>query len=72
MFKFIIYFFIFLIFSKPSYAYLDPGIASFIIQSIVGSIAVGLGFISMYWSKFKSLFFKNEKKLDKKNKRKGN
>jgi len=61
-------FLVFLITTKPLFAYLDPGIASFIIQSIVGGIAVGLGVISIYWNKFKSLFSKNkDKKKNKKN-----
>ena len=45
---------------KPtySYAYLDPGTGSIILQAIIGFIAAGVTAISIYWAKFKSLFAK--------------
>ena len=43
---------------SPAYAYLDPGLGSLIIQSIIGSAAVALGIISVYWQKAKDMYFK--------------
>lgn len=60
--------FVFLIFfPKNSYAYLDPGTGSFILQSILAFIAaVGAG-ISIYWEKFKSFFKKKNKNFKETN-----
>lgn len=61
----IFYLSIILFFSKPLYAYIDPGIGSLIIQSIVGGFAIAAGFISIYWNRFKvflNSFFKKKKK----------
>jgi len=44
-----------------SFAYIDPGMGSILIQSIIGAIAAGISIISIYWEKFKN-FFKNLKK----------
>lgn len=60
---FILYLILFF-YSSNAYAYLDPGLGSLIIQSIVGGIAVGLGAISIFWHKVKTFFskiFKNSK-----------
>ena len=51
-----------------SYAYLDPGTGSIILQAIIGFIAAGVTAISIYWAKFKSLiakiFGRNKKPVD--------
>jgi hypothetical protein len=52
--------------SNNSYAYLDPGTGSLIIQSLLALIAMIGAYLSIYWRKFKSLFKKN--KDNKKNK----
>lgn len=39
--------------SSPSYAYLDPGTGSIILQSILGVIAVAMGLLRLYWYRFK-------------------
>ncbi len=56
MFKFI--FILILIYPKIAFAYIDPGIGSLIIQSIIAGIAMGFGLISIYWNKTKD-FLKN-------------
>ena len=46
---------------EKSYAYLDPGTGSLILQSILAFIAaIGAG-ISIYWNNFKLLFKKKNK-----------
>ena len=50
---------------SKSFAYIDPGTGSIIIQAILGFIAAAIATISFYWSKFKLLIirlFKKEKK----------
>ena len=60
-----------LLFSFPAYAYIDPGLGSIILQSVVGGFAVAIGFISLYWQKFKSFISKFQKDhKDKKNHKK--
>ena len=51
----IIYFFSLI---TSSYAYLDPGSASIILQSILGAIAAVGATIGLYWKKIKNVFFK--------------
>ena len=60
---FCIIFFVNLFFIENSYAYLDPGMGSIILQSILGGIFAGIAYISLYWRKFKNLFkiFKKKK-----------
>ena len=36
-----------------TYAYLDPGTGSIILQAIIGFIAASVATISVYWTKFK-------------------
>lgn len=43
-----------LAFSEPSHAYLDPGTGSIILQSILAGVAVAIGFVRLYWHRFKS------------------
>ncbi|NIL93629.1 MAG: hypothetical protein GTO71_04150 [Woeseiaceae bacterium] len=43
-----------LMFAAPSHAYLDPGTGSIILQSILAGIAVAIGFLRLYWHRFKS------------------
>ena len=40
--------------SAPSYAYLDPGTGSIILQSILASIAVAMGLLRLHWHRFKA------------------
>ena len=63
--KILITSFIFVIFiSNNAFAYLDPGTGSIILQALVGAIAAGATYCSMYWKKIKNFFSKkkNEKK----------
>lgn len=41
-------------FAAPSYAYLDPGTGSVILQSLLAGIAVAMGLARFYWHQFKS------------------
>ncbi len=64
-YKLIIILFLTLIFSKPAYAYLDPGTGSIIIQAILGFIAAAFVSINIWWIKVKNFFltiFKSNKK----------
>ena len=56
-----------LIFPNHTYAYLDPGTGSIILQAIIGFLAASVTAISIYWSKFKSLISRifNKKEIEK-------
>ena len=47
-------FVIYLMLLTNSFAYLDPGTGSFIIQAIVATLAACLATLSFYWNKFKN------------------
>jgi hypothetical protein len=57
-------FFTFLIIFIPvdAYAYLDPGIANIVLQSIIGIIAAISSGILFFWNEIKKKFFKIFKK----------
>ena len=57
-------FFYYYLLITPSYAYLDPGSASVILQAILGGIAAAGATIALYWRKFKD-FFRNLRKKNK-------
>ena len=68
----IIFFISLLLYSRYSYAYLDPGTGTLIIQSIIAGIVGLLATIGIYWVKFKLILkklylyiFKKNKKIDK-------
>ena len=68
MLKFILLVFLFIITQTVnSYAYLDPGTGSFILQAIIGFIAAGLATVTLYWNKFKNFISKKFKKKNKDN-----
>lgn len=46
----------FLAYVPMAHAYLDPGTGSMILQGIIGTVAVGLVAIRMYWAKVKQFF----------------
>ena len=48
--------------SFPAYSYIDPGLGNILLQSFIGSIAVALGFTSIFWQRIKSYIFKIKKK----------
>ena len=61
--------FIFIIFiNNNAFAYLDPGTGSIILQALVGAIAAGATYCSMYWQKIKN-FFNKKNKADKEDKK---
>lgn len=41
-------------FATPSFAYLDPGTGSVILQSLLAGIAVAMGLLRFYWQQFKA------------------
>ena len=63
--KILISSFVFVIlFSNNAFAYLDPGTGSIILQAILGAIAAGATWCSIYWQKVKNFFSKKTKKND--------
>ena len=40
---------------KPIYAYLDPGTASLILQSVIGAVTATFVMIGLYWQKVKTV-----------------
>lgn len=42
--------------STPAYAYLDPGTGSMILQGLIGAIALGAAYLSIFWQRIKGLF----------------
>ena len=42
--------------AAPSYAYLDPGTGSIILQSALAGIAVAMGVLRLYWYRLKAFF----------------
>ena len=54
------------LFSKSSFAYLDPGSTTFILQSIIAVIAGFFVTIGIYWYKFKMFIIKILRILKKK------
>jgi hypothetical protein len=56
MFIFIIFFYFLL--TVSSYAYLDPGTGSIILQLIIGFIAAISSWCFIFWSKIKLILFK--------------
>jgi len=66
--KIIITSLIFIIFiNNKAFAYLDPGTGSIILQGILGAIAAGATYCSIYWQKIKNFFNKKDKEKNKKN-----
>ena len=60
--KFILLVFIIILTNiNNAFAYIDPGLGSIIIQSIIGAIAAGISFVALYWQKFKNLFKRSKK-----------
>ena len=58
-----IFFLVILLFIPVNaYAYLDPGIANIVLQSIIGIIAAISSGILFFWNKIKTTFFKIFKK----------
>ena len=66
--KILITSFVFTIFlNNKAFAYLDPGTGSIILQALVGAIAAGATYCSMYWQKIKNFFNKKNNKKNKDN-----
>ena len=68
MYFIIISFIVYFSFIVKSFAYIDPGTGSIILQALMGLIAAAIATISFYWSKFKMIIcklFKKDKKREK-------
>lgn len=61
VFNLVIFSLIFIYFSNPAQAYLDPGTGSFLFQIIVGGVLSALFAIKLYFRKIKSFFSKKVK-----------
>tara|TARA_B110000881_G_C18123589_1_gene293365 strand:+ start:216 stop:425 length:210 start_codon:yes stop_codon:yes gene_type:complete len=59
----LVYFFLM---QRNSFAYLDPGTGSIILQAILGFIAAAGASVVLYWTKFKELLSKIFKSKNKK------
>ena len=67
MIKILIYSLYFSIFyANVSFAYLDPGTGSIIIQTIIALLVAGMATMSMMWVKIKNFIYKIFKKKPKK------
>ena len=53
--------------TTSSFAYLDPGTGSIILQAIIAVIALIGSYMSFYWKKVKDFFKKLKKKKSDKN-----
>lgn len=47
-------------FPTQVFAYLDPGTGSFLIQFLIGGVAVVGASVGIFWSKIKAIFNKNK------------
>jgi hypothetical protein len=47
-------------FTAPAYAYLDPGTGSLLLQGLIATIAAGAATVSIYWGKVRSYFSKKK------------
>ena len=63
--KFTLFLLLLTFYTNPVFAYLDPGTGNIILQAIIGAIAAGATFISVYWQKLKDFFKKNKKEKNK-------
>jgi len=52
--KVAVFFLLIFVFSKDSYAYLDPGTGSYIFQLIIAGIIGGMFSIKIFWNKIKA------------------
>jgi len=46
-------------FSRPAFAYLDPGTGSIMLQLLLGGVAGGLVVAKLYWHKLKEFFVRD-------------
>ncbi len=51
-------------YSASSYAYLDPGTATIIIQGAIAALAGAVITLKLYWHRIKTFFTKSSKKPD--------
>ena len=63
MFKLIFFITVFFFYSNLSYAYLDPGTGSILLQAILGGIAIAFASIQIWWHKLKLFLTKILKKF---------
>ena len=56
----------FLLWASPSYAYIDPGTGSILLQGLFAGIAAVITTLSLCWSKIKYFFSKLKKNQNNK------
>jgi multisubunit Na+/H+ antiporter MnhB subunit len=66
-FKSQLLFFWLILYANSAFAYLDPGTGSALLQGLIGGIAVGMSFLSIYWQKVRTFLTNIKKKLTYKN-----
>ncbi len=44
--------------SSTAYAYMDPGTGSMLLQGLIGALAAGMAYLSMYYKKIKEKILK--------------
>lgn len=59
-----------LLFPRTTYAYIDPGTGSLIVQVLVGALVSGLAAVGIFWQRVKGFFggLFNKQRDDKDNK----
>ena len=64
--KFLGTFILTFLFQTNSYAYLDPGSGSILLQALIGGLAAAATTLTVYWSRFKNFILKLKNKKIKK------
>lgn len=54
--SFLLFVFFLLLFTRPAYAYLNPGIGSMLLQGLIAVVLVISVTIGMFWSRIKAFF----------------
>ena len=53
-----------ILYTSPTYAYMDPGTGSILIQGLIAGFAAVISFLSIYWQKVKVFFNKKERDIE--------
>jgi len=56
-------FFWLILYTSSAFAYLDPGTGSALLQGLIGGVAVGVSFLSIYWQKVKAFLTNIKNKI---------
>tara|TARA_B100000767_G_C19679643_1_gene498982 strand:+ start:298 stop:549 length:252 start_codon:yes stop_codon:yes gene_type:complete len=61
--RFKLLFFWLILYTSSAFAYLDPGTGSALLQGLIGGVAVGVSFLSIYWQKVKAFLTNIKNKI---------